>query len=89
MSDDPKKREAEPDGRDFNQSGDREAKGSDRSVSRGTLPPGDGDRVQLGEWSGDLMEPIGKSQELRELMRDGRAPLSAKASTPTRSAHST
>ena len=31
-----------------------------------------GDRVQLGEWSGDLMELIGKSQELRELMRDGR-----------------
>ena len=31
-----------------------------------------GDRVLLGDWSGDLMELIGKSQEVRELMRDGR-----------------
>ena len=31
-----------------------------------------GDRVVMGEWSGDLSELIEKSQELRELMRDAR-----------------
>ena len=32
-----------------------------------------GDRVVLGEWSGDLEELIAKNVELRQMLREGRA----------------
>ena len=38
-----------------------------------------GDRVVLGEWSGDLEELIAKNVSLRQMLREGRADEASRA----------